>query len=157
MSEHIQTSVGGSSGSAKPPLLEGETPPAKHQLLKISIGLVSFAIAILWLRGASEGAFSYIKPGMSRWFVETIVGRPGNFASGPNLYDNKAVWQRFRQPPPYTSQVSRWLTDSLAGVVYYDASGEVLDVQYRQRHWWDERPEPLKRPRAAPEPVNRGD
>jgi hypothetical protein len=156
MSEHIQTSIGNVTRDLPTGASRDQTQNRKELRSRLwqrtLLGLILFAIAffILMPPGASVLTFSYVRPGMSRWLVEYIVGRPGYF-NQPEFADYEAVWRVFRPPPTGTAKVSHWLTDSLAGVVSYDVSERVLDVECRDR-----RIVPAVKPRArlGPRPMD---
>jgi hypothetical protein len=151
MSEHIQTSAGVTTartvpGTSVEAARVGDRPFSRVWR-RILIGLVLFALALFILLpiGASQKTFFYIRPGMPRWLVEYIVGRPGYF--NPPRFGQVDLWKTdFRPPATGASEVSRWLTDSLAAVVSYDANGRVIDVQYRKRESWERWPEPRSMP-----------
>jgi hypothetical protein len=140
MSEHIQTSLGSITSEPAPGksvgVVRADAAPRNRLWQRLLFGLVLFALAYFLLLppGASLWTFSYIRPGMSRWLVEYIVGRPGYF-NQPEFADYEAVWRGFRPPPAGAAEVSHWLTDSVAGVVSYDVNERVLDVECRDRRF----------------------
>jgi hypothetical protein len=73
----------------------------------------------------TKANLAQIKAGMSRAEVEAILGRPGDYRSGPTLCLYSA-----RSPtdlPPPTSLPLRWRGDDVEIWVWVDPQGVVLD------------------------------
>jgi hypothetical protein len=105
----------------------------RRKLLVALAGLavaVAVGVVVLWSRPQrfTRENCGRVKQGMTRAEVETILGRPGDYRTGPVDYDGGFV--PIKTTPltmPYASDddIARWTGDSAYMAVTFDSAGRV--------------------------------
>jgi hypothetical protein len=72
---------------------------------------------------------AHLQTGMSRAEVETVLGPPGNYASGPLVFLNDAVIDFSGTPGIYSEDPPWWITDTVVVVAEFDGQGQATSIR----------------------------
>jgi hypothetical protein len=91
------------------------------------LAVVAAGVVVLWQRPSRVTWENYeqIAPGMTQAEVESILGTPGDYTTGPTSGPGGRI-RMFVWPPEGASKLVAWQADDVCITVAFDASGRHL-------------------------------